>query len=46
MERYNLDQAYAKIGSGKMQWMLIYVTAVFRNSGNYIYYTFAYLILE
>ena len=47
MERYNLDQAYTKIGSfGPMQWMLTFVTSVFRNSGNYIYYTFAYLILE
>ena len=46
MERYNLDQAYAKIGSGRMQWMLIFVTSIFRNSGNYVYYTFGYLILE
>ena len=29
-----------------MQWMLTFVTAVLRNSGNYMYYTFAYLILQ
>ena len=47
MERYNLDSAYAKIGAfGTMQWMLTFVTSILRNSGNYIYYTFAYLILE
>ena len=47
MERYNLDMAYSKVGTyGRIQWVLTFVTAVFRNSGNFIYYTFAYLVLE
>ena len=39
--------AYSKVGNyGRIQWILTFVTSVFRNSGNYIYYTFAYLVLE
>ena len=47
MERFNLDQAYEKIGSfGRMQYLLTFVCSALRNSGSYIFYTFAYLILE
>ena len=47
MERYNLELAYEKVGSfGRMQWTLAFATCVTRNSGNFIYYCFAYLTLQ
>ena len=45
-EKYNLDQAYAKIGSGTMQTILTFVNAIARNSGAFFIYPFAYLVLE
>ena len=46
-EVLNLDTAFQKVGEfGRMQVLLTFVTAVFRNTGNYMYYTFAYLVLE
>ena len=39
--------AYSKVGTyGRMQWLLTFVNAVCRNSGTYVYYPFAYLVLE
>ena len=44
---YNLDKAYHTIGEyGRSQWLLTFVTCVARNAGTYMYYPFAYLVLE
>jgi len=45
--KYNLDMAYARVGEyGRAQWLLTFVNSVARNSGCYIYYPYAYLVLE
>ena len=39
--------AYSKVGVyGRMQWLLTFVNCVARNSGTYVYYPFAYIVLE
>ena len=44
---YNLDKAYKTIGEyGRSQWLLTFVNCVARNAGTYMYYPFAYLVLE
>ena len=46
-QAYNLDMAYSKVGAyGRMQWLLTFVNSIARNSGTYVYYPFAYLVLE
>ena len=45
--KYNLDIAYTQVGEfGRAQWLLTFVNSVARNGGSYIYYPFAYLVLE
>ena len=44
---YNLDQALEQVGSlGRIQWLVIAVNSIARNMNNYLYYPFAYLVLE
>ena len=44
---YNLDKAYKQVGEyGRAQWLLTFVNCIARNGGTYVYYTFAYLVLE
>lgn len=43
----NLDLAYQRVGEyGRAQWLLTFVNSVARNAGTYMYYPFAYLVLE
>lgn len=43
----NLDLAYQRVGEyGRAQWLLAFVNSVARNAGTYLYYPFAYLVLE
>ena len=43
----NLDLAFKRVGEyGRAQWLLTLVNCVARNSGTYMYYPFAYLVLE
>ena len=45
--QYNLDRAYKKVGEfGRAQWLLTFVNSIARNAGCYMYYPFAYLVLE
>jgi hypothetical protein len=45
--KYNLDIAYTRVGEfGRAQWLLTFVNSVARNGGCYMYYPFAYLVLE
>ena len=47
MSSYNLDKAFGRVGEyGRVQWLLTFVTSIARNGGCYMYYTFAYLVLE
>ena len=44
---YNLDKAFKQVGEyGRAQWLLTFVNCIARNVGTYVYYTFAYLVLE
>ena len=44
---FNLDMAYKRVGEfGRAQFLLSFVNCVARNAGAYIYYPFAYLVLE
>ena len=44
---YNLDKALEEVGSlGRIQWLVIIVNSIARNMNNYLYYPFAYLVLE
>ena len=43
----NLDRAYKRVGEyGRAQWLLTFVNSVARNAGCYMYYPFAYLVLQ
>lgn len=43
----NLDRAYKRVGEyGRSQWLLTFVNSVARNAGCYMYYPFAYLVLQ
>ena len=45
--KINLDRAYKIVGEyGRAQWILTFVNSVARNAGTYMYYPFAYLVLE
>ena len=47
MMKINLDRAYKQVGEfGRAQWILTFVNSVARNAGTYMYYPFAYLVLE
>lgn len=47
LSRLNLDMAFQKVGEyGRAQWLLTFVLSLARNAQNYIYYSFAYLVLE
>ena len=43
----NSDRAYKRVGEfGRVQWLLTFVNSVARNGGCYMYYPFAYLVLQ
>ena len=45
--KLNLNMAYEKVGEyGCAQWLLTFVVCIARNANNYIYYPYAYLVLE
>ena len=43
----NLNMAIERVGEfGRSQWLLTFVTCIARSAGNYLFYPFAYLVLE
>lgn len=45
--QFNLDLAYQRVGEyGRAQYLLAFVNCFARNAGTYMYYPFAYLVLE